>query len=434
MGKIKMPFGKNKQDGPSKDTHDSANNIFFEKVGNFFDPKPQKEKVLRHEDFKGAGDTYYATVSVGYKISQRIIAVVLVFFLLFSLLANFREITYDNFFYLLKDFSAAVGSGASNYNTLSYDSNTRHFFALYRGGLTVVNPSNISAFTATGRRTLNKTSKFSSPCIEASDKYFIIYDISGNNFSVYNSFARVYSETLEYPVSAAAFAEDGTMAVVTRDISHKSMVHIYSKNFKRLFSVPSSSKYAFDVEMSSENDLLAISYYGIGDGSGRTEISMRKLSDMEEVGEILIDGEFLLDCGFIEDGLFAAVTDRAIRIYDKYFEELDAYEYDNGTVSGYEVSRHGVTVSYKLNSKNSAIVFDKFGKLLYNESISDTVNDIGIFDGYVFLRNDEGVLRINLGTLDEQRLTSSQGKMLIYSANTVLVCGDARAEYLVFED
>ncbi len=434
MGKLKMPWKIRKENSASKDSKGSVGHMFFDKISDLFNPEPQKEKVLRREDFKGAGDTYYAAVAAGYKISQRIIAVLLVFFLLVSLSVNFRQITYDNLFYLLKDFSAAAGTGKSAYNTLSYDSDTRHFFALYRGGLTVVNPSNISSFTATGRRTLNKTSQFSSPCIESSDKYFIVYDISGTTFAVYNSFARIYSETLEYPVSAASFAEDGTMAVITRDISHKSLVHIYSKSFKRLFSVPSSGKYAFDVEMSSENDRLAISYYGIGDGSGRTEISMRKLSDMEELGEILIDGEFLLDCGFISDGCFAAVTDRAIRIYDKYFEEIDAYEYGSGTVSGYDVNEHGIAVSYTLNSKNSAIVFDKSGKLLYNENINDTVKDIGIFDGYVFLRNDEGVVRVNPVTLDEQRLTSSQGKMLIYSSNTVLVCGDARAEYLVFED
>ncbi len=433
MGKLKMPFKIKKNSAPN-DSEGSKAYAFFDKIGELFNPEPQKEKVLRREDFKRAGDTYYASVSAGYKISQRILAVLLAFFLLVSLLTNFSQITYDNFFYLLKDFSAAAGNSQSNYNVLSYDSDTRHFFALYRGGLTVVNPSNISSFTSTGRRTLNKTSQFSSPCIESSDKYFIIYDISGNTFSVYNSFARIYSETLEYPVSAATFADDGTMALVTRDISHNSVVHIYSKGFKRLFSVPSSSKYAFDVEMSSENDLLAISYYGIGDGSGQTEVSMRRLSNMEAVGEILIDGEFLLDCGFMGEGRFAAVTDRAIRIYDKYFEELYAYEYGSGAVSGYAVNEHGAAVSYTLNSKNLAIVFDKSGNLLYNESISDTVKDIGVFDKYVFLQNDEGVVRVDTASLDEQRLPSSQGKMLIYSGDTVLVCGDARAEYLVFDD
>ncbi len=434
MGKIKMPFKKKNKAEQPEDSQSSAKQVFFDRVGDFFSPEPQKEKVLRHEDFKRAGDTYYATVSAGYKISQRILAVILIFFLIFSLLTNFKEITFDNFFYLLKDFSAAAGSSESNYNILSYDSDTRHSFALYRGGLTLVSPSGVSSFTSTGRQTLNKTTPFSSPCIEASSKYFIVYDISGTTFSVYNSFARIFSKTLEYPVSAAAFSDDGTLAVITRDISHKSVVLLYDKNFEDKGKI-SSSKYAFDVKMSSSNDLLAVSYYGIGDGSGRTEIVMRKLSDIkQEAGEILIDGEFLLDCGFLDNGRFAAITDRAIRIYDKYFEELDAYEYGNGVVSGYNVSSHGAAVSYTLNSQNTTIVFDKSGKLLYNESINDTVRDIGVFDGYVFLRGDEGVVRIDPVSLNEQKLTSSQGKMLIYNSNTVLVCGDARAEYLIFED
>ncbi|MBQ4136324.1 MAG: hypothetical protein IJD73_04575 [Clostridia bacterium] len=36
---------------------------FFNRVGGFFDPEPQKERVLSKEDFKGAGDVYFASVS-----------------------------------------------------------------------------------------------------------------------------------------------------------------------------------------------------------------------------------------------------------------------------------------------------------------------------------------------------------------------------------
>lgn len=432
---MKIPFGKKKQ---SNYTEQETNNTaktphIFGKVGRFFNPVPQKEKVLRHEDFNAAGDTYYATVSAGYKVTQRILVLLLVLFLLFSLVTNFREITYDNFFYLMKDFSAAVDIESSNYNTLSYDSDTRHFFSLFRGGLAIVNPSNLSVFTATGRRTMNETSKFSSPCIESSDKYFIIYDTAGTTFSVYNSFSRIYTETLEYPVTAAAFAANGNMAVITKDISHKSLVHIYNKNFKRLFTVP-SNKYAFDIKINSEYDRLAISYYDIGDGSGRTEIVIRQLSDMEEYAQIDIDGEFLLECGFLSDERFAVITDLSVRIYDKYFEDLETYNFNNGVVSGYEVSERGVAVSYTQNSKNIAIVFDKSGNLLYNESINDNIKDIGVYDEYVFLRTDWGVIRINSDNDDEQFLSSGQGQMLIYGNDTALVCGDAKAEYLVFED
>lgn len=433
---MKLPFGKKKTD-PEKSNSEARNysdkSRVLGRIGSFFDPEPQKEKVLRREDFNAAGDTYYATVSAGYKISQRILVLLLVLFLLFSLITNFREITYDNFFYLIKDFSSAVDIESTNYQTLSYDSDSRHFFSLFRGGLTVVNPSNISVFTATGRRTMTEVSKFSSPCVESSDKYFIIYDTSGTVFSVYNSFSRIYTETLDYPVTAATFANDGTMAIITRDISHKSLVHVYNKNFKRVFTVP-SNKLAFDVEMSSENDKIAISYYGIGDGSGRSELSVRSLSTTEELFELELDGEFLIESAFLADERFGVITDRSIRIFDKYFEELESYSYNNGVVSGFHADEQGIAVSYTQNSKNIAIVFDKNGNLLYNESINDNVKDVGVYGSYVFLRTDDGVIRVNSKDHADQLLTSGQGKMLIYGSDTVLICGDAKAEYLVFED
>ncbi len=432
---MRSPFDKDKQNNTDSENDDTnvAANKFLGKLSEFFSTEPQKEKVLRHEDFTKAGDTYYATVSASYKVSQRILVLVLVFFLVFSLVVNFREITYDNFFYLLKDFSAAANVNTGSYDILSYDSNTRHFFSLYRGGLVVVNPSNLSVFTSTGRNTLKTTSTFSSPCVESSGKYFIIYDTAGDTFSVYNSFARIYSETLDYPVTAAAFSEDGQMAIVTRDISHKSMVHVYNKNFKKHFTVPSNS-FAFDVAMSSDYDKIAISYYEIGDGSGKTRLVIRNLSDAEEVSNISIDGEFILGCSFISDGKFAVITDRTLRIYDKYFEELDQYEYGDAVISGYSSSEYGIAVSYTVNSKNIAVVFDKFGNMTYNEEISDNIKDIGLFEDCIFMRTDSGVLRIAADHVKEQLLPSDQGKMLIYSENTVLVCGDSKAEYLVFDD
>ena len=426
-------MAKNKQ---NNNAENSKKKNILEALGSLFNPEPQKEKVLRHEDFNGAGDVYYATVSVGFKITQRVFVLVLVLFLIISFATNFREITYENFFYLLKDFSSAFEIETTAYETLSYDSDSRHFFALYRGGLTVVNPSNLSVFTATGRRTVKTASSFSSPCVVSSDKYFVVYDTAGTEMAIYNSFSRIYKETFEYPISGAAFDDDGNLAIITRDTDHKSLVHVYNDNFKRMFTVPSSTKYAFDVAMNSHSDRLAIAYYGIGDGSGRTEIVFYSVATEppQEIDTVTVDGEFLLDCGFVNENLFAVVTNRTVRLYDKHFEELDSYGLENGVVSGFCINEYGVGVSYTVNSSNNAIVFDSRGNIKYDEIVNDNVRAISVFEGFVFLRTDAGVVRVDMQTLDEEFLTSGQGKMLIYSADTALVCGDSKAEYLVFGD
>lgn len=427
-------FGKknNKTNSEEKAANSREKFGFFNKLGNYFNPEPQKERVLRHEDFNAAGDVFYASVSAGYKISQRIIVIILVVFLLFSLITNFNQITYDNFFYLLKDFAAAADVESTNYDTLSYTSNPGNFFALYRGGLTVANPSRISAYTATGRKTINASAQFSSPYIESSDKYFVIYDISGTSFAVYNSFARIYKEDVEYPVTGACFARNGNLAIMTRDIDHKSIVHVYNDNFRKLFTVPSSSEYAFDVAMDSDADRLAIAYWGIGTGTGRITVDIYNLSG-KKISDIVVDGEFVLSTGFISENIFAIVTDRAVRLYDQNFDELDDYySYGGGTVSGYQVNEHGIAVAYTSNSRNTAIAFDKSGNLVYNENIDNNIKDIDIFEEYIFFRTDAGVMRVNISNYEEELLTSGQGEMLIYSADTALVCGDSKAEYLVF--
>ena len=55
------------------------------KIGDFFNPEPQKERVLRHEDFNGAGDTYYANVSAFYKVAERLLWLILIIFMVISL-------------------------------------------------------------------------------------------------------------------------------------------------------------------------------------------------------------------------------------------------------------------------------------------------------------------------------------------------------------
>ena len=196
----------NEESSQEKERFQSKRKKVFDKVGGFFDPEPQKERVLSREDFKGAGDVYFASVSAFYKIFERILWVLLILFLVFSLTTNYKEITFNNFFYLLKDFSSAVDSETSNYQILSYDSDKRQKFALFRGGIVSASPSSVSVFTTSGRRSLRNNNDYYSPNLVACDKYVIVYDSASSSFSVYNSFSKVYNQKLDDPITDAAFA------------------------------------------------------------------------------------------------------------------------------------------------------------------------------------------------------------------------------------
>ncbi len=431
---MKNPFRNHQGIDVEQREADLSDASIARKIGSFFNPAPQREKVLRHEDFNAAGDVYYATVSAGYKVAQRILWLFFVFFMVFSIATNYKEITYDNFFYLVKDFTSAADAGNNTYETLSYESDSRQSFVLYRGGVATVSPSKLSIFTATGRRTLNESSSFSSPYAISSNKYVLIYDTSGTTFSLYNSFARVYTETLDYPVTGACLSEDGSFAIVTRSADSRSVICTYNKQFHKTAELR-ADYYVFDIEMNTDKKSLSFLSYDAGNGTGRTVLSVRDLGTMEEIDRVELDGEFPLACGYLEKDRFAVITDRYIRIFDSVFETVEiSDDYSGGNITGYCLNEHGVAVSATVSSKNCIFAFDKSGKLLYNDFISFQVSDIWVCESYLFLQTERGVTRFNTKTEEEESLISGHGKLLVYNANTALICGESKAEYLIFKN
>ena len=426
---------KKQQNEPLSETEKKP---LSKKIGRFFHTEIQKEKVLRYEDFDAAGDVYYAGVSAVYKVAQRALWFLFILFMAFSLIFNHAEITYDNFYYLIKDFSGAADYEGSYYETLSYESDDRQNFILYRGGLASVSPSKIFVFTATGRRTLNMAASFSSPFMESSNKYILVYDTSGTTFSLYNSFARVFTETLDYPVTNAALAEDGSFVIVSSTADRRSVITVYNRSFKKASELK-ADYFVFDIVVSRERNTLAILSYDLGNGTGRTTLSVRDLSTMEETQSLHFDGEFPLACDFLEDQGFAVMTNRHVRIFDKTMEERDiSDDYSSGNITGYSLTSEGIAVSATIDSQTMIYAFDKYGKVLYDESVDFNVSDVGVYDSYVFLQTENGVERLNPHAKKEedqmQSLPSGDGKMLIYNHKTVLVCGESTAEYLIFQD
>lgn len=407
----------------------------FDKVGGFFDPEPQKERVLSKEDFKGAGDVYFASISAFYKVVERILWVLLILFLVFSLLTNYKEITFNNFFYLLKDFSSAVDSETSNYQVLSYDSDKRQKFALFRGGIVSASPSSVSVFTTSGRRSLRNNNDYYSPNLVACDKYVLVYDSASSSFSVYNSFLKVYNQKLEDPITDAAFADDGSFAVATRQADIKTLIHLYGKNIKERGYI-SQSDYVFDMSLSNTEGRLATIAYDVGAGTGETIITVYDIANQntaKKLYEHSIDGEFPLSCSYLESGELAVVTNGSIRIFDKNFKQNKNENFYEATVTAFNVSKNGAVAVVSSGSVRTVYAFNSKGNLVYNKPIGENITKADIVGEYLFLQTASGVIRINTDDKTRQFLSSSNGSMLVYSEDTAIVCGEAKAEYLVFE-
>ncbi len=408
----------------------------FNKVGGFFDPEPQKERVLNQEDFHGAGDVYYASVSAFYKVFERILWVLLAIFMTFSIVTNYREITFDNFFYLLKDFSNVADNDASNYQVLSYDSDKRQKFDLFHGGIVSAAPSSVSIFTSSGRRSLKSNNDYYSPSVVTCDKYVLVYDSASASFSVYNSFSKVFNKKLEDPITDAEFAENGAFAVATRQADMKTVIYLYDKNIKE-YGYISQSDYVFDMSFSMSEKRFATISYDVASGTGETIVSFYDVSDSKGAKKLLpkkISEEFPISCAYLENGDFVILTNQSLRLFDKDLNEKEPpKQFFDSTVSAYRVTANGAVVVTTDGATKTVYAIDSDGDFVYSGVVGENIKRTDIFGDYIFLQTASGVIRVNTSTEQKQYLSSSQGEMLVYGEDTAIVCGYSKAEYLVFE-
>lgn len=444
---MKNPFKKkeDKSKADRRESGDAGASEFGEKFAKFFSAEPQKEKILKHEDFAKAGDTYYASVSARFKIAERVFIVLLTFFLLFSIFTNIKAITYGNFFYFFRDFGNAIDIESTNYETLSYDVYKKQKFSLYRGGIAAVSPSCVSVYTATGRRTLKDHAEFSDPYAVCSDKFVLVYDMTGSAFSIYNSFSKVYSETLDAPISDAYISDSGVFAVLTRSTEYRSVVMVYNDDMKPIGKY-SKNNYAMDISIDADGERMAVLYYDVGDGRGRTtvrvyDISERKSSpDVEQnenriLSEIYLDNVFPLSCSFLNNGKLSVITDHSVNIYDEKYKLDQSVTYSE-QISALYASERGVAVAVSsgvLDDINRIIVFDKDGRELYDKLARGAVREISVLDRYVFIRSDISITRLDTKNGGEEKYDIQNGKMLVYDESTAIVCTESKAVYIKFK-
>lgn len=410
---------------------------FGERVSRFFDTEPEKERVLRNEDFDAAGDPYYAVVSARYKVAQRVSLCLLVLFILISILFNIKSITFDNLFYLVKDLGAAADISETNYESLSYDAAANQSYSLYRGGLSVVSRTNVSAFTSTGRRTLNTSAAYSSPVPATDGKYLYVYDMGDNGFDVYNSFAKIYSERTNYPIYDMVFSDDGSFVTLSRAEEFLSVLTVYDADFVAVAAYKRDN-YAIDVSITKSGDRLGALYVGTKNGIVTTYVVFYDLRKEAKIAEYSYDGEFPLACAFLDGGDFVAITDSSVIVFDRRANEKSSPKsYSGKTVSGIFCDGEYCAVAVNdgvVTDINEIFVIDKQGNVIYDETVLSDVSELAVKEGYIFIKNREGAMRIGLKNKKSEQMAGGSGRMLVYDRSTVMICGASKAVYLDFDN
>ena len=128
----------------------------------------------------------------------------------------------------------------------------------------------------------------------------------------------------------------------------------------------------------------------------------------------------------------AVLTNQSVRIFNKNYKQVSKYTFYGANIRAFEVGPNGISIVVGAQSIKNAVVFDNKGELVYNKPIEENVSALKMSEKHVFMKTAEGVIRLSINNGEQEYLHADGDKMLVYNEDTALVCGDARAEYLVF--
>ncbi len=251
---------------------------------------------LTGEDFAGLYNPYYARASDIFHVAGFVSAALLVIFILGAVLLNIKSVTYENLYYFVKDFDAVVSAESHTTPFVIYSYEENRCYAGYKGGIIMSGASSVSVFSATGRKTATYYPGYAQPVIRASSKYFIVYDQGGKDFSVYNSFARLYTETLDYPILSADISEDGSFLILTSEGEYKSAIYRYGQNFQR-DAAYYYNDYVISQSLTADGKFLLVSPAATSGGRLSQSLYAYPENDKNKTVLAMDMGELIVGCG-----------------------------------------------------------------------------------------------------------------------------------------
>lgn len=391
----------------------------------------KKEKIRLSGDDYAAQNPYHAAIARGYHIAQLALFSILACFVILSMLIRSDDITYENLFYLFKDIHAAVDSTDVTFTTLVYDADETQNFATYRGGLAVAGESGLTVFTATGRQTLTQSLNMTAPQLLTSSRYILVYEQGGEDFSVYNSFARLHAGKLEGNIRCAAVSNAGWIALAAQKDTGSAVISVYDKNLN-LKTEFFKNDYATALSLNDDGSLLAIVTTDAVGGTYQTKLELYRPGTDEQQQEWTFTDFFPLSCSFADNKtLYLTGTDRMLVLH-RNGEILVDMSFDTGIHRAYHCP-DGYAISL---TDGSLAIYTADGTLIGQRTDAGNIRSVLVGAETVHMMTEDTLMtyRIDSGDSNSTTYDFTLQELLWYAEDELLLCSRSKARYLNTSD
>ncbi len=269
-------------------------------------------------------DDYYFSIERVYGISGVILLICTGVFVLMSIIFGYRELTYENIYYFIKDFDTVIKSDNYNAVVIDYGVGDDRSYSCYRGGIVAAEKYSASVYSVTGRTTATFSNNYSKPIVRSSSKYVLIYDSDGTGFSIYNSFILLHAENIGHRIYSADINDVGDALIHTEAAGYGSALYLYDHNFERAAAYYFND-YVTCSALSNDGRQILVSTGYVDGASYISQFKVYQRGEFDAFSTYDVYNEISLACGQLEGGGYYLVTYRGVRIFDADWNVLVEY-------------------------------------------------------------------------------------------------------------
>ncbi len=249
--------------------------------------------------------------------------------------------------------------------------------------------TSICAYSNNGKLILSDMHGFSNPIISISDTRAIVYDQGGKVIYVYNLGGRLHKLETEQEIITASISRNGELAVSTHSDSFASVVNVYDKNLKQIFTWNSAKDIVNNVLVNPSGNRLAISVFNVSAGQYTSKMMILNFESADPLHTIDLGNSIALSLTNTGKGVSIITADNYKFVHWTKFTTNDVKS--SGQINLVRKADKGLLLVFNRandRSDNTVVLISNKGIKTGEFSISDLITDIQYSKGRVYYISD----------------------------------------------
>ena len=295
------------------------------------------------------------------------------------------------------------------------------------GGFVELGGDSCVVYSRTGTRLNSIQSGYGRPALAAGKTRFVLYNRSGNELRVESRTQNLYTKKLENKIFLCAMSDNGTLAVVTDDVSSMAELLVYSPAMEQQlrWNMTSNDGTPLRMAFSPDSRRLAAAAVTAGGGQMQTNLYVVTLAQGDPVNLGSQSGvpQWV---GWLSGTTLLAVYDSRAILYNAAGGERARYEFGGGTLRDVSVDSAGnVALLLASGQVCQLVTLDKELNVQYSGNVT-TSNKVVRRGELIYLLTDSTVESLtSAGEYQwSQSLTARPQALLADAKQTLVFCGN----------